>query len=299
MSCLNQDLPLTEYEIVVVNDGTKDNSMKIVEDLARDYNNIIIITQNNQGLSAARNNGFQHASGKYVWFVDSDDWIENDSLKEIVSLLEMNHLEGLVHSGIRYIDDEHVTFAKTDYPQMVLSGREYMASEVINCAAVKTIYLRDFLVRYNLRFFKGIFHEDIEFTPRAYYYIQKLGFTNHHYYYNRLTPGSITQKPNPQKAFDLIVVAQHLYAFKREHDMSGIDQSFDHLIGMSINQSLYQCRYMDASNKSKIKRVYKNNRRLFKSFLNSPSLKYKLEGLLLLVCPSLCIEFYSTMYNHN
>ena len=72
-SLLNQ--PESLCEIIVVNDGTKDNSMEIVHKLVNGYTNVRIINQENKGLSEARNAGLRHALGEYVWFVDSDDTI--------------------------------------------------------------------------------------------------------------------------------------------------------------------------------------------------------------------------------
>ena len=72
-SCVSQNLSINEFEIVVVNDGTRDNSMKFVSQFAEEYSNISIINQENKGLSAARNRGLSVAKGDYVWFVDSDE----------------------------------------------------------------------------------------------------------------------------------------------------------------------------------------------------------------------------------
>ena len=85
-SCEMQDV--TDFELVVVNDGSTDNSLSIVEQVSKEYENIAIITQKNQGLSAARNAGLQVARGEYVWFVDSDDWIEPNCLGRITKKLK-------------------------------------------------------------------------------------------------------------------------------------------------------------------------------------------------------------------
>lgn len=68
-SCAEQDIPSEDYEIIVINDGTPDNSLEIVERVAKDYPNIIIHSQDNAELSAARNKGLSLAKAKYVWFV--------------------------------------------------------------------------------------------------------------------------------------------------------------------------------------------------------------------------------------
>ena len=77
-SCENQDIPKENYEVIVVNDGSPDGSLAIVERLANEFSNIKVINQENKGLSMARNTGLEAAKGEYVWFVDSDDWIEEN-----------------------------------------------------------------------------------------------------------------------------------------------------------------------------------------------------------------------------
>src|SRR5690606_23371492 len=74
-SLFNQDLLISDYEVIAVNDGSTDASLAILESLKKTYNSINIITQNNQGLSGARNTGIKHAIGTYILFVDSDDYI--------------------------------------------------------------------------------------------------------------------------------------------------------------------------------------------------------------------------------
>mgnify|MGYP001006884620 CR=1 FL=1 len=89
-SCENQDLPRDSYEIIIVNDGSTDSTYSTIERLSGVYENIRIVTQKNQGLSVARNNGFKLARGKYVWFIDSDDCISSNCLgkcKEMIWML--------------------------------------------------------------------------------------------------------------------------------------------------------------------------------------------------------------------
>ena len=87
LSVLNQKVSSNEYEIVIVNDGSTDSSLSIVEEMIESYNNVILVSQENAGLSAARNRGLLLAKGDYIWFVDSDDWIDDDSLISIFMLM--------------------------------------------------------------------------------------------------------------------------------------------------------------------------------------------------------------------
>ena len=77
-SVLSQNF--NDFEVVIVNDGSTDNSVSRVEEYTKKYFNIRLINRLNGGLSAARNTGLKEAKGEYVWFIDSDDWIEKNCL---------------------------------------------------------------------------------------------------------------------------------------------------------------------------------------------------------------------------
>ena len=83
-SLISQDYD--DYEIIIVNDGTPDNSIEVLTSKISDER-ITIIHQENGGLSSARNVGMHHANGEYIWFVDSDDWVEKNCLSGFSPLL--------------------------------------------------------------------------------------------------------------------------------------------------------------------------------------------------------------------
>ena len=94
-SIINNKGFLENCELIVVNDGTKDNSESIARKIIEGLPNTQIIVQENQGLSAARNTGLSRAIGEYVWFIDSDDWIEPDAIKSLMNEIDKNMIEGL------------------------------------------------------------------------------------------------------------------------------------------------------------------------------------------------------------
>ena len=87
-SLLAQDLPQNEYEIIVVNDGSTDNSGNIAQQYADKYANITLINQANQGLSGARNTGIKCAKGDYIQFVDSDDYVDIHLFERLQHIIE-------------------------------------------------------------------------------------------------------------------------------------------------------------------------------------------------------------------
>ena len=90
-SCINQDVDHSEYEIICVDDGSTDNSAEMLKDYEERYQNIKVFTQANSGVSVARNLAIKNASGKYIWFVDSDDFIAPNCLKELKTLGELDY----------------------------------------------------------------------------------------------------------------------------------------------------------------------------------------------------------------
>ena len=90
--CLSSvlDSSSTDYEVIIVNDGSKDASMDIVNSMASAHNCIRVINQQNQGLSAARMNGLEAAIGDFVWFIDSDDYVTPAATSEILDTICSN-----------------------------------------------------------------------------------------------------------------------------------------------------------------------------------------------------------------
>lgn len=161
--CLDSVFNQTEkdYEVIVVNDGTCDNSMEIVKGY-----NVKIINQKNQGLSAVRNNGVKRAKGEYIIFLDSDDYLEKNTLREINKLLNNN--PDLVRYQIREVfeDGKKIDYAESGFQNK--SGEEafkliskYHFVENAWCYAIK----RKYYVNEKFQFRDGTYHEDFGLMP--------------------------------------------------------------------------------------------------------------------------------------
>lgn len=296
-SCAEQDLSPEDYEIIVINDGTKDNSLEIVERVAKDYSNIIIHSQENQGLSAARNKGLSLAKGEYVWFVDSDDFIESNCLKRVVDKCIENSLDALGICAANVIGDDVVKRFE-HHEKGLISGKEAIIKGAMNVQVPFTIYRRLFLLQNNLNMKVGIFHEDSEFSPRAYYQAQKVSFLNDTLYYVHQNPTSITRTPNPKKAFDCIIVANSLSEFSNQIDKNVLSR-FDYIISMNINNSLVNTYEMTDEKIEEFNEYIYKHKKLFKHLLRSKVLKYKFEGLLFYLFPHRTVEVYQLIQKLN
>ncbi len=92
-SLMNQDIPHDKYEIIVINDGSRDNGKKIVEKYASQYAQIKLFDQPNKGLSVTRNRGLKLAQGQYLYFIDSDDFVSPNSFLKIIEFMKKHEVD--------------------------------------------------------------------------------------------------------------------------------------------------------------------------------------------------------------
>ena len=145
-SCLHQDIPTDEYEIIVVNDGSPDNSVVIVKDYMQRYLNVRLVNRDNGGLSAARNTGLKEAKGEYVWFVDSDDWIEPYVLKHLTDKAYKDKLDVLCFNLQLAFPDGHTEhYNVSAEKECVYHGTDFICKVGMPPAAWAALYKHDFL----------------------------------------------------------------------------------------------------------------------------------------------------------
>lgn len=218
--CLDSVLrqSFADWEAVCVNDGSSDGSAIILEEYARKDDRIKVISQPNGGLSAARNAGMKTAAGDYLFFLDSDDWIEDNAL-EILS----RNLDGedmLCFSGRRYFEEDK-SYHQTDQltNRIYASGMDYYNENALQsrdfafvCVVLRA-YRKEFLLRNNLFFKEGIFHEDNLFTPLACYSAMRVKQISDGLYDYRVRSSSITTTINKKRLYDLLETANALADF--------------------------------------------------------------------------------------
>jgi glycosyltransferase involved in cell wall biosynthesis len=217
--CLNSVVAQTfhDYEVICVNDGSTDGSLSILMEYEKGYTQVTVITQLNKGLSGARNAGIRAAKGDYLFFLDSDDWIEPDTLK---ILGEKQNGEDLVcFNGRRVFENGMTEEPDAGISENHLSGWEYYNKYALVprkfhfVCTVLRLYRREYLLKNNLFFEEGIYHEDNLFTPLACYYAQAVKVIPDCLYIYRIREGSIMQTINAKKLFDRITVANGLSDF--------------------------------------------------------------------------------------
>ena len=284
-----------DYEIIIINDGSTDNSWAITNNLVNNLKGIHLYSQQNQGLSITRNNGIHLAKGEYIWFIDSDDWIESFSVRTIIDKLNTSQIEVLKLRAYKYISDVEITELHNQYDEeKIISGKIEALESLTNTPVQYNIYNRAFLENNRLYFIPNVFHEDNEYTPRIYWFAKTVSFLNTPLYYHRLNPNSITSIPNPKRAFDLLRVCESLSSFYKEH-VEGRDKKyalalFRH-ISISLNTALDLISIQPSSLQNDFNIQLKMHRHLFSYLLKSRSPKYIIEAFLFLICNN-----YSKIY---
>lgn len=277
-SCAVQDFPSEDYEIIVVNDGTQDNSMAIVEELSNLYKNIIIYNQENQGLSVARNTGLSKAKGEYVWFVDSDDSIVENSLKGIVESLKSAPDVLQIQYQLVYEDGRPNKSVEFTNIEGIKTGEEVLLAGGLPTPVQFSIYRRGFLISNNLCFYPGIYHEDVEFKPRAVYSAERIMSHNAVVYnYLQRATGSITSNYKLKNGLDSIIVCQSLYSFSKNLS-SPIRSAFSERITQVVNSNMNRLKHLNNHDKELLLSEWARNKNLFRYMMLSKSLLSKIEG---------------------
>ena len=204
------------FEVIVVDDGTPDYSMKVVEAITHQHSNLHVIHQENGGLSRARNAGLLKAVGDYVWFIDADDWVTFDAIGQVLSII--NDQEGIdvIATGLMWTwgsdDIRKVDIKVTN--NVILNNNEYIDKGFPKGAIQRFIMKRELVIKHNLMFYPGIFHEDGLFGNQLLFFARKIYVVSKpFYYYRQREDGSIMHNIGIKSAYDLMIVHNELMKF--------------------------------------------------------------------------------------
>lgn len=289
-SLISQDCSITDqYEIIVVNDGSSDNSGTIIKEYDERYDCLRVITQDNQGLSRARNNGVLEAKGDYVWFVDADDSISAFSVRLICEAT--TNKPDIIPI---YAITEGKTEIRNHVPPEAKNGRDLLISKKWQPCGVFNIFRRSFLLDNGLCFLPGIYHEDCEFTPRALFLAKSVKVIPEVLYTVIHEPNSITQIPRYKRAYDYLIVAESLSLFAKEYVSDDILmlRVFNDFTAIMINNAFDIIVKNDYSKQKDFNVFFSKKRLLRLQLFNSTKYKYRIEALLFSLFPKRCVDVY-------
>lgn len=203
-------------EIILIDDESPDNCGEICDKYANLNSKIRVIHKENGGLSDARNTGLMQATGDYILFVDSDDYIIATACEEFVKIISNNDIDVAIGDATRIIGNKEYSMCfDKKYLGQIQSGEAFLKHQIkkrsISVMSCRNMYKRSYLIENNILFKTGIFHEDEEWLPRALLGTDKVILTGINFYRYIIREDSITQKKDKEKnARDLLTICYSL-----------------------------------------------------------------------------------------
>jgi len=216
---------LKDLEIIAINDGSTDNSLSILEKHAQADHRICIYCQENQGLSGARNTGIQHCQGEYVYFMDSDDKIDETAIEECYNYAKKYDADVcLFDAEVFYEKDASQIPWDYNRNNILIEDKKYEGLSLFNLLLDKekhraVVWLQfikwEYLKQIQLCFFKGLIHEDELFTPQLILQTNSIYYLNKKFVKHRIRKSSIVGKGYSKKNLNCyMTVFDELFIFQ-------------------------------------------------------------------------------------
>lgn len=233
------DLHGRDFEVIVVNDGSTDNTGEVLEECRREYA-FTVVSQDNMGPGVARNVGLSYTSGKYVAFVDADDeLIGTSDISSLISLME-GDAPDIIGVNLRQRDfkGKEAPYRRyvPIYNKCYAPAYKFMTGRNIFPCIPAYLFKKDFLNRKGLELCAKKFHEDEEFTPRAFALADSFVALDIDWYLRILRRESITTTTNPEKQkrnirdMLLIVERMHDFAMSSPHLKIAMSCKLDYMV---------------------------------------------------------------------
>ena len=207
-----------DFEVIVVNDGSPDGSMRVVRNICSGRENVVILEQDNQGLSAARMNGLQLACGEYVWFVDSDDWIEENGVAAVIDLITKDSSTQVFLLPLFWdFEEPSRNFSDINTRPGQIAGKRIIQEGSYPLSAAQRFIIRKELFGSKWVYFPaGLLHEDEYFGRALLYQAERVCVIPETWYHYRQRSGSIMSHLTPRSAYDIIQLYHLLLDFQNE-----------------------------------------------------------------------------------
>lgn len=266
-SILKQDYD--NYEILLINDGSTDKSGNICEIYAAKNEKIKVFHKKNGGLSSARNFGLERATGDYVVFVDSDDYIASWSLTEFYKILKNKNFDILetrlteVNGEEKKTIDEHLEkyfsqgFDKERAIEWIIKQSENI------WPAPKKIVSLSYIKKNNLKFWEGKLHEDVDWTSRICYTANSYAAMIRPWYYYRVQrEGSITSNVKLKNVLSILEIAEFHYNYYIKNRNETTQKIIEEIV-KGVCSLLAKSCYLTIEEKKEIKRYLEKNKNIF------------------------------------
>lgn len=271
-SILNQNLD--SYELILVNDGSTDSSGSICDKYALSNENISVIHKENGGLSDARNKGMAKANGEYIIFIDSDDYIEPETLEKFnQKLSDSDNPDVMITMMKEVYEDSKTKYLDSKMPvELITNGNK---EDVVNWMfrhskslwpAPRYVVKRSIIEKNNLCFAVGYLHEDVDWTCKLFLCANTFTAIDFYWYNYRIgRQGAITNHKKPKRTLDVIdLVSSNIKDNRYNYiDAKLRDVIFQRLV-RTLFASLSDYKFYDVEDRKKVIKALKNNKNIFK-----------------------------------
>ena len=230
-SAVNQSLK--DIEIIAVNDGSTDNSSEILKVYEEKYSNFKVINQENKGLSGARNTGIVECKGEYIYFLDSDDYIDLNSMEYCYKEAKKDNLDILTFDAETFLDEQSNIaeinkegfYRENLIESKTMSGEEfYIYSNrkgAYRAPVWLNFYKREFIEKNNLIFYEGIVHEDEIHTSKSFILAKKIKYIPKRFFFRRVRENSImTRRIDESRIKGNYIIAKETYKLFKDEVLS-------------------------------------------------------------------------------
>ena len=262
-------------EVILIDDGSIDRSGEICQEYSRKNSRIKVMHIRNSGQSVARNKGLDISQGEYVLFVDSDDYLcDREIIEKFINILNNSKFDFIYTSYCRFNDGNEdeiteilpINLINKDIENKL--GKDILADLITQNSFHHAPYLkvcrRDFILKNKLYFREGYYHEDAEWTFKAFYYAKKVIIYNEPWYMRRMRENStITSRDEKsicKKLCDRLIIANELIKFFEERNVSKV--IIDDLVRMYWGDLMITRNIKDKSNSNKIIETIKSTKKV-------------------------------------
>jgi glycosyltransferase involved in cell wall biosynthesis len=255
LSLQDQDILTNEYEIIIINDGSPDNSRDIILGLEKKAANIVFIDQENMGVSTARNRGIKAAKGKYIVFIDPDDYVVVGSLRKILDSTIAQNAQ-VAFLGYKFLNADNSVKKEILYRQE--EGKIFIGIQAYFIArgdgtvdpdrSVGILFERSYINENNLEYIKDVpYLEDGEFLVRVLCLAERCIFSSDPFYIRTTRPGSATNSNlfySDRAIEGFIKASANLLRYRQTHTLTReqdrfLNQPSCKFILLAANSSLY------------------------------------------------------------
>lgn len=233
--CLNSlvNQTLKEIEIIVVNDGSSDNSQKIIDEYVKKYpNKIKSFIKENGGQGSARNMGMEKAVGEYISFVDSDDWLDLNTLEKMYNLAKKDKSDIVICDMVDHYSNYTIYHNCTKYNSVF----------EVTPSACNKIFRKELIK--DFRFLSKLWYEDFDFTTKILFNTNKISNISEGFYHCNCGHESTMNNNNSKKNLDMIIVIEDIIDYLKKNDK--YDKNivsyliFNHILITTINRVAIQ-----------------------------------------------------------